>query len=69
MGEKGRAGGTPRSAGEECRKVRLREGWGLEKESKGDRNGQVELFYRYVPCEGRQKRVSVTGRIIETHGQ
>lgn len=48
---------TPRSAGEECRKVMHRE---REKESgeegEGDRNRQVELFYRYPPYDRGQSR-------------
>ena len=42
---------------------------GGEKEGEGDRNRQVELFYRYLPYERGQSRGTVTSRIIETHGQ
>lgn len=40
---------------------------GVLEEGEGDRNRQVELFYRYL--SGRGGGATVTGRIIETHGQ
>lgn len=42
---------------------------GGRKKGEGDRNRQVELFYRYLPYEPGQNRGTVTSRIIETHGQ
>lgn len=42
---------------------------GGEKGREGDRNRQVELFYRYLPYEQGQSQGTVTSRIIETHGQ
>lgn len=58
-GGKERSDRTPRSAGEERRKVIHGEGeeGGGEKQGEGDRNRQVELFYRYLPYErGQQSR-------------
>lgn len=41
----------------------------MSEEGEGDRNRQVELFYRYLSGKRGVGGATVTGRIIETHGQ